>query len=395
MKNLFAFFVVILLSGYTFAQNTAVTIQTGPNNSAVVDQSGSLNDSKILQESSVFPPNGMTADVDQVGTGNKSDVYQGQFGQHFATVNQNGIKNDAQVISLRNNGTAYVLQDGSENKAYQRLHGNLSETVIEQIGNRNNASQDIGVYGTAGVNNKFELLQSGNDNKSTQQLLTDYDFVSANNYGIVTQKFGNGNIANQSIGTVSSHSSGNNASIIQQGSLNKADQLIEGSLNNIQTVVVGSENIISQTAVGDRNYSYLTALFSVQLNDMKSIQTGDNNFVNSRIQERSNENLVDVLQNGTGNKSYNIVSGDDNKLYVVQDGASNTSGSGNVAGSWGIVQSGNGNEAGLYQYGDLNTGTIYQAGDGNIGSITSNGNGHFGSISQTGGMNQAVITQNP
>ncbi len=41
MQKLFAFFIIVLLCGYTFAQNTSTVSETGNGNTHMVDQTGS------------------------------------------------------------------------------------------------------------------------------------------------------------------------------------------------------------------------------------------------------------------------------------------------------------------------------------------------------------------
>ncbi len=354
MRKLFALLTVVFFAGFLMAQNTSTATQSGPNNNATVDQTGTGNASTLLQESDIYLPNGMTADIDQVGIENTSDVYQGKYGQHYATVNQEGRYNNAQVESFRNNETAWIHQDGNYNDAYQMLHGNFGTTNIEQIGNRNTSDQQIGIYGTAGINNSFSGYQEGNHNTVTQHLSTDFDFASTENTGEVTQ-LGNQNISEQYIGTVTTISSYNQSVAKINGDMNRTEQSQFGN-DNASTVKVGFQS--SPTYASDNN-------------NVKTFQTGNSNTASFGL-TWGDDNISRIRQ--TGDNNYTEISikyGDDNSMKENATGNSNRTRLG-IEAPWG--SSSDANVVDIRKNGDANYVSGYILGDGNMVDIVQHGN---------------------
>jgi hypothetical protein len=346
----------------------------------------------------------MTAAVDQTGTGNTSDIYQGMYGEHFATVNQNGTENNAQVVSLRNNETANILQQGNGNDAYQRLHGNLGETTVEQIGDENHSFQNIGVYGTSGVNNTFKGYQTGDDNQLTQTLSTNYDFISAENSGMIKQ-IGSSNISTQSIGTVSSYSSnntvtaeiygdGNETFQMQQGDLNKSTVKIGFQVNptylsdnNIASVeqfgnsndasfglTMGDDNDVTISQTGDLNYTEFSIMYG-DANELTETVDGNSNRTRFSIPApwttKSSDNTLDITKTGSTNYVSGAIKGDGNDVVILQDGDNNKVGT-----SWYTGD-------GVNIIGDYNVVNIDQSGNANSSLNTINGNNNSINVTQS------------
>lgn len=404
MKKLFALLTVVLFAGFMMAQNTSTATQNGPDNTATINQTGSGNSSLLLQESAIFFPRGMTATVDQTGTSNTSDIYQGLYGEHFAVVNQGGTANKAQVVSLRNNETANILQQGNGNDAYQRLHGNLGETTVEQIGNGNQSDQNIGIYGTSGINNTFKGYQTGNNNQLTQTLSTNYDFISAGNSGMIEQ-IGSENISTQSIGTVASYSSDNSVTAEINGDGNETSQIQQGDLNN-STVKIGFQvnptylsdnnmasveqfgnsnqasfgltmgdyNDVSISQTGDLNYTELSVMYGDN-NQLTENVLGDNNRTRFNMSApwptKSSDNIIDISKDGNHNYVAGSITGDDNEVNISQEGNDNFVGT-----SWFTGD-------GVKIIGDLNSVDITQTGNGNVSLNSINGNGNMISVNQS------------
>lgn len=404
MKKAGLLFITILSISVVIAQNTSIVTQMGNENTGIVLQTGDLNTGLITSVGDKNKddvtkwrtwPNGVSAlmlakGIKQVGNENVGDIMQTGSRQE-AGIAQIGDNNNAAItqndpsLGAWGQNAAFVDQLGDLNLSIQNQQGKANNSYFRQLGNSNRAeSQQIDNY------TGFTIVeQIGNGNKSYQYQEYSAGWEGGNN--ATANQRGNLNDARQE-----QHGIENNASITQQGHSNTADQYASGDDNDAQTVVAGSGNTVDQDAIGNNNFSYLAASNNTDDNMMKSYQSGDNNYVNSRIYgtnaDGSDNNDLDISQDGTGNKSTNKVRGNSNELDVIQKGSGNIAGTNNV--NWGIIQDGDSNEADIYQDGLGNVAKISQTGDSNVGSISSIGDGHSGIIIQTGGMNQAVITQN-
>jgi len=270
------------VSGFAFGANIADIIKTGPGNSGTINQTGDWIAGYITQTSTPdsgapgTPSGGNAATINQMGLHHYACVSQTALaysGGHLATVDQSGgngnwahleqyghdvmpadvdqigHSNLADIWSYRNGGTTDIYQKGDENQAYQSRDGANCNTLIEQVGNLNLATQDIGI-GTPPRNSSFQACQYGNSNVAEQDMYgSSWGFAPSENHGTITQD-GDGNYGFQQIegGSAGNPDAVDNyAELIQTGSHNGSSQSQSGS---------GHRSTVTQT--GDWNTSSVT-----------------------------------------------------------------------------------------------------------------------------------------
>jgi hypothetical protein len=414
--------------------NTSVVLQTnGNNNSASVDQNGSLNKAKLTQKNG----NGNEADITQSGKSNQAGVSL----QH----NTSGI--DTQDTAEANHGYGYMTQDGSDNKltikqtlGHNTVGYNSSSAHLSQTGNHNEA--DITQHGGAsggglvdtvdqtalstatGLTNKLTILQQGGmpdyadgPHYSNENIGT----VKQNNTGgrfnelTLTQKGGSYvNPPNNEISKAEQNGIGNTGKITQTGRIN-----IVSSLSQI-----GNDNDASISLKGANNGSMVpnvyaklhavnpfligSAASAAGVGQATATQKGDRNGLT--YSATGDNNLYGFAQSGVGG------TGDDNDISGTTVGSDNQA----AVGQWGsnnnttFSQSDDTNDLGVAIYGDDNgrggfsgaaadlhlvNGDVTQSGGGNYASISIGSNAIGGSSSnndyaakQTGGGNTLVLS---
>ena len=293
--------------------NFALTFQNGNGNTATVDQTGADNANRLLQfggpQGGVLPGFLLNHDtVHQVGDHNTASVTQGGNGSDDITaqVNQQGNFNSA-TINSTGTGVSHGGAPGPGTWAYITTVGNNSTATISQVSSGNSAA--------AYISQGFKTNTSNNNVGTISQIGTSGEF-NHNNFTALPGG-GGGFIWNDT--NIAQDGTGNQATILQQGSSNSSADVIQ--IGN------GNTGSISQ--------------FNV-----------------------SNNSLASIEQYGASNFASSIASGDADSS-IVQNGSFNTAttsqvftvGSPNVAA---IFQTGNLNVAGVTQQGGGNRVTIRQ-----------------------------------
>ena len=369
MKKLVSVFVAVMfMTGMVMAQN----------NEATTTQNG----------------NGNNADVEQLGNDHESIIDQDTWGEgHDAVVNQNsGGNNFSNLIQTQRGADATVDQIGSENQSRLNQHGpNDAEIYQEGDGNIVGRYSDLQLNakqknGTSFPNDKnfLDVKQLGNNNKVGvyQAHHADAKFLqegSANEAYVKQQSNPAGGTLNwadvaqdgtENFADIYQDGEGNDAHVRHQHSSNESYQHIEGNNNYTNANIHGDNNVTDQTQMGNGNWSYAVASYGAIQNNITSEQLGNDNYnkanVSSSYQSVSRENLINIIQDGNSNKSYNLVNGSYNEIQVLQEG------SGNIAGDhvdYGIIQRGDNNMADLDQLSNNNTATIHQMGNQNNANV--------------------------
>lgn len=386
MKRLVSVLVaVFFMTGMVVAQNTSTTTQTGDGNNATVDQQGSDHESIIEQQahSSGDLDDGNTVVVNQnSGINNFSDVLQGNAPALNAEtyVDQVGSNNDFSIKQAGGSNWADIDQEGNGNiignyKNYSgravQINGNVIGQAdknfleVDQLGDNNK----LGVWQDHYADAKIE--QNGNLNETNVKQtsakygeLNEAD-VEINGNENITEVYqeGDGNDANMQVGHPSYVSSENNITITQDGNNNKAtyshqlgdenevviDQFGNSNESEI-TLENGSENVVSYDVDGTGNYADF--------------------YIDADWTDHSNENNLNIIQEGNSNLAVGKIHGDLNDVDIEQDGNNNMVGS-----DWWYSD-------GVNIMGSNNTVDIQQMNNGNSSLNSINGNGNTITVTQ-------------
>ncbi|MBU2649487.1 MAG: hypothetical protein KKA81_01010 [Bacteroidetes bacterium] len=453
MKKLFFVLIAFLVSGALISQNNQqTTTQNGDQNYSTVTQVGLMNVSTVQQdETASNTPVGMrVTTVTQTGQENQSQVFQtetggGGHGLLSTTLIQNGYKNIAyqseyapgsnsgqtevatqvgdenegrQVIAAGYTNSLRLFQNGNFNKSDQMLSANHSHGEVDQIGDHNEADQDIygsnHGYGSAkvyiGQNGDYnyakqhvsggglghiqnaEIYQTGNNNIAEQR-------GHGNDFSLYLRQTGDYNIGRQySMGNnnvaimeqIGDHNDGavtynpvyfynnvgylniqpyfdpvnnqfqdggtnNNEFMRVQGDYNHTAQYQLGSYNQAVMYVYGDQNNAAQEQQGTYNYS------EIKIYGVDGAQQGNGNYAMTK-------------QTNSGISANQI-----NHAYIIQ-GTENMFVQNNCAG---ISQDGFSMYGKIEQYGDYNWARVTQIGDSHISNVIQNGNSNFADINQS------------
>jgi len=215
-------------------------------NTADIDQDGERNSSDVEQNSGGLAGGGLMT-IDQVGNDNDIDAKQGTFGT--ADLDQNGNDNTIDLTQQKNGtsfasdaGTITVNQDGNANVLTANQENDV-EATVNQIGSDNNV--DL-----------FQKNEASNDGLTTATIDIDGD----NNAFSVSQKIGASNDVDVDIigsdnGLTSTGAAG---AISQEGAANQATLTINGSDNNFNISQTGNGNMSTNTQTGNNNTVHVT-----------------------------------------------------------------------------------------------------------------------------------------
>jgi len=388
MKKLFAL-TIVLLCGYSFAQNNESTVTVnGSNNSATVNQTGADNDNILNQTSN------NTFTLQQTGNTNLSKLNQTSPGSNEAFVEQLGNNNilarGGNLAIQGNDNLLDLLQQGNNNEVNFYQDARVQSAWIDQIGDFNKVKVSQDSYGNT----------------------TDIDQVGSYNYTNVKQD--NGIVGNTSISSVTGSFNGDGTTgdlwldIIQLGSGNKASTTIEGDYNDADVKQTGDNhrstidiyisslyNIVDVIQDGGNSSRSTVRIGAGESNDVDITQTGNSHRSIIQIISNSDQNDVDVLQyGGNDNRSLWVMTGGsfDNTLDVEQNGNGNRA-TGKIVGDF--------NEVDVKQQGDDNfVGTMWNAqdgvaitGDNNFVDVDQIGTGHSSLNTITGNGNNVTVNQ--
>jgi hypothetical protein len=273
--------------------------------------------------------------------------------------------------------------------------GNTSS--ISQTGDDHLAEND-----QDGNGNFFTAIQNdGDENK-----IIDFDQIGDGNIANITQSGDNNEVdIAQQEGDVNGVNGGNQLTILQVGDRNEAGRDNGGAAPPDAIDQRGDNNIGELTQLGDDNVIFLE-------------QTGnDNNALVTQGKEgglQATENVAAVTQkNGDWNDvDIDVQAGQENEMYVVQDGNWNKAGIFNGSdpipdaidqqGDFNdahLLQDGDHNTMYLEQFGDYNDAQMNQFGDSNTATVYQMGNGALaevdqGTFGQNANGNTATVSQN-
>lgn len=367
----------------------------------------------------------------------------------FAQVTPQAPTQAVQIANLNPGGapnanTGESVQNGNDQKVRVRQVGIKNSAATYQDdgtgtgGNLGYISQNGGVSGVSGEENRAEMHQRGSANQATSLQQGDgnsslinqglNNTASANNKARVQQ--GNNNQAEDNWAEVNQDGDGNQSRTLQRWDNNRAWTKQDGNANKSDIHQKADPNqsdghFAEVDQLGDVNQALLFQDGDGARNMATTVQVGDNN--------SSVQNQYSTGTTGTGNNAYvmqghekyvgNPIIGD---LYYgglmtvddIQNGSFNPGSDGAIArqeqtGMGNVVQSaqfGQNNESYQKQVGDDNRGLIVQnawgnangqsnkarqvqTGDDNNAAIGQNGSNHIALQVQEGNSNMALSTQ--
>lgn len=421
-----------------------------PNNTTgvVVTQSGTDNQSYVLQDgtrSANFPSQ---VSVLQDGTGAESTVIQFDTGDHKVSVIQTG-ENDSFVYqdgpNIGGDSRAEVVQFGGDlntsvvfqvNNAQSQVGnpGGLANGVT-QNGNRNNSEVYQGDFSGGTNANRLiaQINQTGDDNNSyiSQSNTVDAGGTFPNvTTGTRVNQSGDFNISSVvQTGARGGQPSGSfNIDIIQNGdsNLSRVEQNNVNSANSLASLVTVTQNsdendsfiqqssgsgdiAVTQTATGFSGAAFDNPISGgtdiVRANFSRVIQTG-NGRTEATLTQTGFGNLSDIRQSspnspaGPASAATVTQTGQNQSSFVEQSGASDLAfvdqigGAGNFSR---VIQLSNGisNEANVEQRGDNGESTITQDGWDNTANLLQGelSDGNISEITQGGSFNMADVFQ--
>ncbi|MBJ6749912.1 hypothetical protein [Geomonas anaerohicana] len=303
-----------------FAGNLSDVIQVGNNVLATTDQVGADNTATVNQYGDY-----LKADVDQLGDTNTATVDQGNAGTPAnssqlvgyvsgAVIYQEGDRNMASTTWHVGNQGSRITQTGDDNSGTQDLSAHEGYSAgkfaidIQQVGNNNLGTQVTTYkYGTYGIQDML-LQQTGNNNSGTQTSL------SGKSIGMEIIQTGNDNISTQLQDGMQDV-----ASAKMVGSFNTTEQVqaytVWGLTNRSAVIdIVGSNNFASQTQLGIATVADITMVGD--RNSAVQNQVGDNNF--AKLTQVGNDNIATQTQSGAWNSSTVSQTGNFNNVAVTQ-----------------------------------------------------------------------------
>jgi len=369
-------------------QTGAVNSNSGFQNAAEVNQSGTANQSTTVQEGDLNNARTNQGQLNDASSGNKAQIQQGindQAESNYATIDQDGNDNQASTLQIYDNSDAWTTQLGNENKSMvvQNAGPNGSdghEAYTYQEGDRNESSID---QSSAGGRNVATAEQYGDDNQS-KQLQTSHagagmtgnragvqqGILSYANVPLVSDLFTLLPMADPNalpIAGTSAESFGAVAFQTQNGKENEADVFQFGG------------------SVGASNYSEQEQAWGWG-NDAAVIQghhfTGESNNYAKQYQGGDN-NRAGLAQSGSGNKGLQTQIGHRNGALSNQRGAGHL---------LNVHQRGNDNRAETGQAGEGNRALVVQY-DGQSYEVEQNLGLAAGFNDRSAGGNQADIMQ--
>lgn len=336
--------ILVVAAGLAAAQsNTSTVTQSGNNDNANIQQTGSLNEGTVKQTNGNYNNVLMT----------QASINGASYGKATtATVNQRGSSNTSKINQDRTGGQ----------QSYQ------STATVDQTGTNNTSViQQTGYYQGS---NSAKATQIGNNNEVYQYQINDY----GNN--VESYQNGNYDYAKQYNAKVAS---GNHDYISQTGGNSQhAEQWGYGSDNQHMTAL--------QTGTSNYSYQYQSGLKNIE--SVK--QTGTGNHAEQRQYHGSyyyngqyaHQHTADITQIGNDNKAYQY---QDENISDVWANSRNTSS---------IYQKGSSDVSHVSQYDGLNTGNVTQIGGNlNVGNIYQYSVGNMATISQNGSGNYGQVTQ--
>ena len=464
------------------SNNCSNVTQDGSDLYATVDQSGEGNTSDIDQINGSVgdPTRDLGVVVTQSGTDNQSYVLQDNTGgannPSQVTVLQDGTGADSIVIQFESSNdkvdvrqtgdnTSLVYQDGAPFGSDSRVEidqfgGDLNTSTVFQLntnrssvgspggpdngviqnGNRNDSEVYQGVSGATGFNFlQAKVIQTGDDNNS---------FISQSNSGSVNanggvfpnvtaaqvEQVGNFNISSVvQTGARGGQSFGNlNVGVLQDGddNLSRIEQTNVSSINSQASIANVTQNqdgndsfiqqssgsgLINVTQTSDDTSGMVsgTAVANaisggtddVRANFSRVIQSGTGR-TEATLTQTGLGNLSDIRQNAPGtvadlaSQATVTQNGEDQSSFIEQNGTNDIAFVDQIGGARNVsrlqqLAGGVGNEANIEQFGSDGESTVEQSGTDNTANLLQAAmtDGNFSSIIQSGSENTANVFQ--
>jgi len=345
-------------AGYFGIGNEAVNVINGSDNEVIMEQSdgGHWSYNKNMEGSANI------VETSQAGVWGEIHIDAVLGDNNEIEMSQDGYWNAARITNLQGNDNELsLLQDGDRNQTtIAELVGDENEIEIDQDGNYNIVESTIFL----GNHNNVSVDQVEDSNSSSFDIIGDENEMSIAQAGM------------ENISYVGAIGSGNDFNVMQVGDLNESHIVnFNGYENDIDVIQAGDENVaVIQASAVDNT-------LTTDGNDIMLSQDGSENdaVVNMSTIINSNENTIDIAQNGDLNSLDILVEGSGHSIDIAQNGDENM-----IIGANGEAMLIGGVEIDL---------TINQSGTGNLveGSLIS----AMGSVSitQVGDWNSATIIQ--
>lgn len=331
------------------------------DNSAVIDQTGGMNEAIIDQRVDGTLNGQNAASITQNGNENSTEVRQLSLTSPVSsgfnnetTVEQRGDRGYVDVYQLHDYGSdiglkADVFQSGDGASAILEMRGDDNTILVKQT---DGAMDATAIIRQNGMNNIIDVAQDGSGSLITvdQGHFTDAD--------------------GGSVDTSSAASIMNEVYIVSSGDDSMLDVYQIGTEQLADIMESGSDNVMSINMYGDMN-----TVFVDQHGSGGFIQTTQYDILNYIEVEQgitSEDDMATITQEGTGVESYSFQAdtaglGGGNEISVLQTG---------YASSYGDVVSR------ISQDGSVNFAMVDQYSDFALSTITQSGTGHYAQVSQ-------------
>lgn len=351
--------------------NTLTILQSGSNNSIGLDGSGV---DQYAQKS-----NGNTASVSQLSDGNTvgSITQVTRFGGAYASGNSLTVTQGVDTTGASDNNTINrINQDrvGGDNGSTATVSMTGADNLIDNI---NQAT--LG----AGPGNTMTVSISGNDNGNGA--LSGFAAASGATTSSLIQgtRYYNGNSHGDNMLDLDISGGSNEFGVTQLGNGNRVGTLsISGNTNQMGVYQQGNANVLSLSNIGGER------------NNVGVEQLQDSNIAGVNVS--GDDNSFGVWQDGIGNTADVAITGDFNGASsgLALGGAAMTAAGGSLLFAEGLVkQQGDSNIVNVSYTGDNNLFGTVQDGSSNTITGTTIGNSNQAVVVQVGGSNMASYTQ--
>jgi hypothetical protein len=346
MKNIWTIIILFVFVSFTYAQNDAITSQSGSTNISAIEQTGATNNSSVNQVGNMN-----NAALNQYGSLNKTIASQ-TGNEDASLVQQVGTSNYISIIQLANTSLSNVYQEGEANIGVIRQNGTGSAGPV--------------------VDEHAAIIQNGINNDAYIRQQTDL-------------QHGGSNVSQTQEGTAQ------NARAWQYSWTSNITQQQSGpSTNWVMAFQYGENNLIVQSQIGSGNRASVDEQTGGGANEAYQFQIGNSNLC---LIQQYDINGANTLPGSTGNFATVTQNGDEN--WAGEDYGTSR--------KVGIRQSGNDNIANIEQNLNVNKSYVLQTGESNLVNVSQLGGtgllstyGDYvnkASVNQTGNNNSSTTTQ--
>lgn len=408
-----------LLMGSAVADNnTAIVVQKGNDNNALVTQQSSGNGNKV-GDVGPYPRKAeqdgdnnsltvnQTGNINLIGLGVDGNLIQkGDRNVAAITQTNNGQYTGNSVLTVRQTSHADSTATANELNIKQGESGGHQRHLVSTIKQDSSASATTDSANKNSVTIVQDYVGNGTYvNPSNGYTYDNSGFYTSNAIDTVEQT-GSGNTLSitqlseevsgdsrrNNVGTVSQIGSHHTATVEQTGDRNSLLRLLQkdGGTNTATVKLDGNRNGTGTGASAfyapntlhtwtQQGFASGSRAAAVGITQAAVEQIGSTNALD--YSATGDDNLFALKQDGDGNQILATVSSSDNQLAILQDGNGNLSN---------VVQSGgDGNDVGISSVGNYNTADVSQSGASNQNGVSQLGNSNVASISVTGDFNNS------